>query len=105
MSDNPYVLESPRTMVQGESRAFNLTIPGSPTITGTPTIAIYNQETDTSATNLSSTSGSASGSVITTSTVQAVKGGEEYTLSISATVDGRTDIYLCKINVLYPWGA
>lgn len=104
MSDS-FVIESPVDMIEGESRAFNLTIPDSPTITGTPAIAIYNQETNTSATNLSATTGSASGSVVTTSTVQSVKGGETYFLHITATVDGRTDIYLCEINVLYPWGA
>ena len=101
-----WVRESPIDMVQGESRYFVLTIPGASSITGTPSLAIYNQGADTSATNLSSTSGTTDGaSTVTTSTVQAVKGGEEYVLAITATVDGRTDVYLCKFIVSFPWGA
>lgn len=102
-TNNPYVLESPVTMVQGDSYPFNLTIPGSPTITGTPTVKTYNQESDTSTDNLTG-SASVSGSVITTPILHDMKGGESYTLFISAVVDGRTKIYLCELQVLHPWG-
>ena len=102
-TNSPWVIESPVQMVEGDSYTFNLTIPGSPTITGTPTVKIYNEETDTTATNLSGAA-SASGSVVTTGTVQTVKGGETYTMAITVVVDGRTKVYLCLLNVLHPWG-
>ena len=98
----PYVLESPVNMTEGESWAYNLTLPGSPTITGTPTAKMYNNETDTSATNLSGAA-SASGSVITTPILQALKGGEDYTLAVTAVVNGRTEVHKCVINVGHPY--
>jgi len=100
---SPWVKETPRTMVEGESKPFNITVPGATTV-ATPTCKIYNQETDTSATNLSGTA-AATGNVITTQIVGTVKGGETYVLATTATVDGNTRIILCEIQVLHPWGA
>ena len=100
-----YVKQSPITdIVEGETYVFDLTFAGNPTITGTPTIKVYNEETDTATNFLSSSNGSVSGSVITTSTFQNFKGGQIYTLSIKATVNGQVRIYLCELRPLNPWG-
>lgn len=102
-STTPWVRESPITMVEGESRSFALTIVGATTITGTPTCASFNADVDSSTTNLSG-SVSVSGVVITTKVMGTVKGGESYTLATTAVVDGRTDVILLKIEVLFPYG-
>jgi len=102
MSNASWVIETPVTMVEGEAKTFNITVPGATTI-ATPTCKTYNQETDTSSTNLSGTA-AASGNVITTQIVGTVKGGETYVLATTATVDGNTRIFLCEIQVLHPWG-
>ena len=103
----PYVKESPiQDWVEDESRPLILTIPGASAITGTPALKIYNGQTDTSATNLVSTSGTTNGvDTVTTSVIQSLKGGQTYTLLISATVDGATKKYLCVIGpVAFPYG-
>lgn len=99
-----YVRESPITMIEGESAPFTLTIPGdSPAVSG-PSQAVYNAETDVSSTCLSGST-SATGAVVTTKTVGTLKGGETYILTMTQTVDGRVDIYLLEIRVLFPYGA
>jgi len=102
-TNDPYVIESPVTMVEGASCAFTIQVVGATTV-ASPTCVIYNNQQDTSSTNLSG-SASVSGNVITTKIVGDLKGGETYVLNTSATVDGRTDKYLLVINVIFPWGA
>ena len=102
--NNPYVLESPVLMVEGDTYTVNMTIPSSPTITGTPTAKIYNQKTDTSTANLTGAC-TVTGSVITSPTLKTMKGGEDYTLAITAVVNGRTKVYLCEFQVAHPWGS
>ena len=102
-----YVKQSPiQDWVEDEQRSLTLTIVGSTAITGTPSLAIYNEQTDTSATNLSSTSGTTNNvDTVTTSTIQALKGGQTYKLAITATVDGNTITYICVIGpVSFPYG-
>ena len=103
MSNASWVRESPLTMVEGEAKTFNITVPGATTIGASPTCKIYNQETDTLTTHLSGTA-ARTGNVITTQVVGSVKGGESYVLATTATVDGNTRIFLCEIQVLHPWG-
>jgi hypothetical protein len=102
-TNDPWVIESPVTMVEGSSAAFTIQVVGATTV-ASPTCAIYNNQQDTSSTNLTG-SASVSGNVITTKIVGTVKGGERYILATTATVDGRTDVYLLEIRVIFPWGA
>lgn len=102
-TNNPYVLESPIALVEGESYPLLLTIPGSPTITGTPTVKMYNQETDTSSTNLNGSASSPSAGLVLTPTIQSIKGGENYTMAITVVVDGRTEVHKCEIQGQYPY--
>ena len=59
MVNDPYVNESPISWVEGDSSPVDLTIPGSPTLTGTPGVKLYNGSTDTGTSNVAAT-GSAS---------------------------------------------
>ncbi|MBU2249954.1 MAG: hypothetical protein KKD77_24625 [Gammaproteobacteria bacterium] len=104
----PYVKESPvQDWVEDEVRTLTLTIPGATSIGASPTAAIYNEQTNTSATNLSSTACTTNSvNTITTSNIQALKGGQTYTLLFSGTVNSKTMKYLCIIGpVAYSYGA
>lgn len=100
-ADTPWVRESPVTMVEGESRTFSLTVVGATTVTS-PVTTMY--DADSSYTAGVSGSDSVSGTVITTKVIGTVKGGSSYVVNVTATVDSRTDTFLCKIEVLFPYG-
>ncbi len=103
--NSPYPIGGPVTMVQGASTPFICYFPGTTAIGASPTavIRIKGSDTDLSATNLSGSASTNSVDTITTPTVQALLGGETYVLAITGTLDGRTDVYLVEIQVLFPW--
>jgi hypothetical protein len=101
---SPWVRESPVTMIEGESRAFALTVVGASSVTvGASATIGYNGE-GVASPAITSGSSSASGIVITTNVISTLKGGETYVIATTATVDGRTDIILCEIRCLFPYG-
>lgn len=104
----PFVKESPiQDWVEDEDRALVLTIPGAASVTGTPTVALYNEETNVSSTCLGSTNGTTNGiNNVTVANVKLLKGGQTYVLLITAVVDSATKKYKCVIGpVAFPYGA
>lgn len=103
-SNDPWAIESPVFMVEGESYKFKIHIPGAAVIAG-PTCKIYNNQDDTSVTNLDGAAATNGVDTITSPTVKNVKGGEIYILNFSGTVDTRAMTFLLEIRCLHPWGA
>jgi hypothetical protein len=103
--NDPYVIGSPFTRVQGDSYPYVVTYPGASVI-ASPTCAIYQKGSDTDmvATLLSGSASTNGTTTVTTPIVQALAGGESYLLKITATVDGRTDVKLMELKCLFPWG-
>jgi hypothetical protein len=103
--DEREVRESPKTQGANESRAysFDFSAAGVVSISGTPSVTLYDWSSDppadVSATKLSSTSAPASGLVATMSgKVQGLAAGIEYRLFCRATHDGSqvTELF-CRI--------
>ena len=102
-NNDPYVIDSPTYMVEGEEYAFKVRIPGATTIADESS-ALYNNNEDVSDTFMSGTTSSNGVNTITSKVVTGVTGGEIYTLQWSGTVDDKTEIFLLEIRVLHPWG-
>ncbi len=102
--NDPYIIESPVTRVQGDSYPYVITYPGTTAIVN-PTCKIYQKgsESDLSSTLLSGSASTNGSTTVTTPIIQALSGGETYRLVITATVDGRTDLKILELKCLFPW--
>lgn len=98
MQRDPYVLESPRYLVEGDLPTYTVTYEGALAVTS-PSAKIYKDETDTTSTNFPAGSASASGNVVTLPTLAALVGGERYVIALTATVDGQVTVRKCLLIV------
>ena len=91
MSNEIFVVESPLTVVAGETLTLSLTWLGATSVSA-PGATVYHNGTDETSTIMPSGSHSASGNVQTLKPITAMTGGETYVIAASATVDGNTEI-------------
>jgi|SRR3990172_2379460 len=93
--------DSPIDLIEGAKRTFVLQYPWASTVTG-PTVAAYKGTTAYTATAFPSGSASASGTNVTLPELVVTDGdgGKKYSIVVTATVDGDTDVRKFTINVI-----
>ena len=91
MSHEIFAVESPVSVISGETLTLSLTWLGATSVSA-PGATVYHNGTDETSTIMPSGSHSASGNVQTLKPITAMVGGEDYVIAASATVDGNTEI-------------
>jgi len=97
-----WVIERDQVMVEGESITFSVQFIGATTVSS-PDTKCYKNGSDYSGTALSGSS-SASGDTVTCETVTAQPGdgGSVYVVTVSALVDGNTEMRKFLVRVVSP---
>ena len=92
--DEIWVNESPIYLVEGAGPTYTITYVGATTVSSSgATMAIYKNGSGSDlASTLLTGSLSASGNVLTLKTLQSLVGGNKYVISVSASVDGVTEV-------------
>ncbi len=92
IEDSQWVVESPQPTVVGEVIAFTITYPWVAAVTSA-TCALYKEDTTTALSSAYRAGDcTASGNVVTTSTIQALAANERYVLAIAANVSSKQQI-------------
>lgn len=91
MKSDPYLLESPYPTVAGESLPLTVTYDQATSVSS-PSVTAYKNRADVTNTLFPTNTPTASGNVVTLSTLTGMVGGNTYVIAISATVDGATII-------------
>lgn len=97
-SNTKEVRESPISLLPGEEPVFTVTIEGTGTISGTPTMELYKGSTDDSS-NLTG-SVSVSDRAITCKKITNLVGGADYVFYITFVDDLVTTVRFCRLHVL-----
>lgn len=87
LQDQVFALESPVSVIAGESITFSCTYPFATTVAAPASVKVYRGSSDVSATIMPSGSNTASGNVVTTKPATALTGGNVYIVSIVAVID------------------
>jgi len=86
-----WCLQSPVTMVAGETRTFTMAYVGQATVSS-PVATVYKGTSDGTTVCMPSGTASASGNVVTLKPMTGVVGGETYIVAVTTTIGGNTDI-------------
>ena len=94
-----FVLESPLTVVEGESITYSVTYLGITTCSS-PTALVYrNGSNDVTSTVMPSGSHSAAGNVVTLKPATGMVGNANYVIAVTCTADGNTRVKKIKLIV------
>jgi hypothetical protein len=100
--DTVWAIESPVTMVEGESRTFTVQFLGASSVSS-PSVKAYHNKSDVTSTLFPTNTPTASGDTVTLSPLEGIEGGETYVIVVTATVDSNTEIGKFQIVAVEPY--
>lgn len=102
--NDPFVRGSPFYWVEGMSKKITLRLSEATSVSSQGS-KLYKGTDDVSTDHLTGSASTNGTDTITSPTIHSLLGGEVYMLNFSGVVNGRTEVFLCEIRVLHPWGA
>lgn len=97
--EDAFVLNSPKTLVEGEGITYSITYLNATTCSSPSAIVYRNGNNDVTSTVMPSGSHSATGNVVTLKPITGLVGNATYIIAVTATVDGNTRVKKIKLIV------